>query len=108
MKNDKQKLVSKKIVIAYVVLSYTIGFVCGMVVMAASQAARLADDIHDVKQDFDKSKHRVAEDYRHAADKAREVLDNTDTKQLGKDATKSVRELGGLLKNKLKKRLDND
>lgn len=111
--------ITKKNVIIFSIaalLGSLVGFGGGVAYVGATKAARLADDVHEVKQDFDKSKKRVAEDYTHAADKAKEVLDKMDTadigsaattgmKKLGKDAADGFREIGGTWKERLKAKM---
>lgn len=75
-------------------VSCLLGIVLGAVGVGATKASRLADDVHAVKQDYDKSKRRIADDYVHAADKTREVLDNIDTADIGSTATTGVKKLG--------------
>jgi hypothetical protein len=98
------------------IVSCVLGLIAGAAYVSSTKVAQLSDDIHDVKQDYDESKHRVAKDYRHTADKTKEILDNVDTadigsstttgvKNLGKDAADGMRGLGGLLKNRLEEKL---
>ena len=104
--------ITKKDVIIAVVAGI-LGFGGGAAFVGATKASQLADDVHEVKQDFDKSKGRLAKDYVHTADKVHEVLDNVDTaelgngatagtKKLGKEAADGLREIGGTWKERLK------
>lgn len=104
-------ITQKDVIIA--IAAGLIGFGGGAAFVGATKASQLADDVHEVKQDFDKSKGRLAKDYVHTADKVHEVLDNVDTaeigrgattgvKKLGKEAADGVREIGGTWKEKLK------
>ena len=60
--------ITKKDVIIAVVFGL-LGFGGGVAFVGATKAAQLADDIHGVKQDIDKSKHRLKKDYTHITDK---------------------------------------
>ena len=102
--------------VAIAIVSGILGIVGGAGFVASTKTAQLADDVHEVKQDYDKSKHRVAEDYIHTADKVREAVDRVDTaeigsatttgvKTLGREAADGAREVGSLLKQRLKERL---
>jgi uncharacterized membrane-anchored protein YhcB (DUF1043 family) len=90
----------------FAVLALIVGFIAGtftgVVGMGASKAARLADDVHDVKQDFDKAKVKVVDDYEVVSDKAKEAVKEVDAKELGEAATEGLKDLGSDTKEKAK------
>lgn len=97
-------------------LGSLVGFGGGVAYVGATKAARLADDVHEVKEDWDKGKKRFKKDYTHVTDKGKEVLDKMDTadigsaattgvKELGKDAADGLREIGGTWKERLKAKM---
>lgn len=95
---------TKKMVASFIV-GGLLGGLIGAGTVAGSKASRLADDVHEVKQDFDKSKHRVADDYKKATKalgtKGKEVLNNVDAAELGESATEGTKEVGRALKDRL-------
>lgn len=91
MANDSTK---RNMRIIHVGAGFLIGFLVGAGFMAASKANRLADDIHAVKQDYDKAKVKVVEDYKAVSEKGKEAIKNLDANDLGKSATEGLKDLG--------------
>ena len=77
------------------VVGIVLGGFVGSVVTAVSKAGQVADDLHDVKKDYDKGKKVVGE-------KGKEILDNIDGKDLGKETTEGLKDLGTDTKEKVK------
>jgi hypothetical protein len=92
---------SKKPFLAGLVIGLLVGGLTGAGVVAGSKASQVADDVHEVKQDFDKAKVHVAEDYKAVSGKAKEAVNNVDAKELGESATEGTKEVGRALKDRL-------
>ena len=104
MKNDEkfvERRVAKVAIFATFLLCSIGGFIAGATYAGSSKAIRLMDDVHDVKQDFDKSKAKIADDYGVVSDKARESVGHVDAKDLGESTTKGIKEIGGAAKKRL-------
>lgn len=86
-------------------IGFVLGGALGAGIVAGSKASRLADDAHEVKQDYDKVKGKVADDYKATTEaigsKGKEVLGNMDAKELGEGATEGTKEVGRALKDRL-------
>lgn len=69
------------------VVSWTIGFAAGSLYVGGSKASMLADDLHSVKEDYDKVKEPIAK-------KGKEALDNVNTAEIGSVMTTEGKKLG--------------
>ncbi len=80
----------------------------GVAIVSFSKAARLADDIHDVKEDYDKVKGKVAEDYKVISEKATEAVSEVNAKELGEGFTEGSKEVGEAFKDRAIRALNSD
>jgi hypothetical protein len=84
------------------------GVLLGISAISFSKAARLADDIHDVKEDYDKVKGKVAEDYKVVSEKATEAVKEVNAKELGEGFTEGSKEVGRAFKDRAIRALNSD
>lgn len=104
MKNDEkfvERRVAKIGIFATFLFCSIGGFIAGALYAGSSKAVRLLDDVHDIKQDYDKAKGEVAEDLKTVSNKAKESVENVDAKELGESTTKGLKEIGSAAKNRI-------
>ena len=111
MKKESQN-VSRSLMIVVAISAFISGLFLGIGVMMVSKTSRALDDAHEVKQDYDKAKVVVVDDYKKTRKevgavgkksslKAQESIQNMDAEALGEAATEGSKEIGGVFKRAL-------
>lgn len=100
MKNN-EKPFNPRLAGVVIFATFLISSIGGYTAGTMGKAARFMDDVHDVKQDYDKAKGKVVEDYEVVSDKAKESVKNVDAVELGESTTKGLKEVGGAVKKRL-------